>query len=246
MTEEKIQEDTLLNGHKILQNPQSFMFGIDAVLLAHFASSFIRKKDCVMDLCCGNGIIPLLLDTASTAKKISGLEIQPASVELAAKSVELNGLGDKIQIVEGDLKNVKKLFEQKSFSLITCNPPYMPADSGKINPADSKAIARHEIFCTLEDVIKAASYLLEDCGSMCMIHRPNRLSDLIYLCKKYKMEPKTLRMILPFENKSPTMVLLEARKSAKSDLKVLEHLTVYKSKGQYTDEVQEIYRSFTK
>lgn len=237
----ELQIDTLLNGRKIYQDPQRFMFGIDAILLADFAASSIRSGASVIDLGTGTGIIPLILDTTSRAGKITALEVQSESAKMAQASVELNGLTEKIQIVEGDIKTVETQFPKHHFNVVVSNPPYMAMSIGKENPNDAKAIARHEILCTLEDVIKGAEYLLHDHGSFFMIHRPTRLADIFALCKKYKLEPKVLRMIVPFVEKEPTMVLVEARKDAKPELKVLPQLVVYEKPGEYSNEVMKIY-----
>lgn len=234
--------DTLLNGNKIFQDSERFMFGIDAVLLADFAANSIKKNDSVIDLGTGTGIIPLLLDKNSSTKNIVGLEIQSDSAKMACESVAINNLQEKIKIVEGDIKNVSEIFKIHSFDVVISNPPYMKVNSGKNNNFDAKSIARHEIFCNLEELIVSAEFLLKNHGSFFMIHRPERLSEIFYLCKKYKLEPKVMRFIVPFENKEPTMVLVESRKDAKPDLKVLENLVVYKEKGVYTEEILSIYR----
>lgn len=218
------------------------MFGIDAILLADFAANSIRKNHSVIDLGTGTGIIPLLLDKNSSTKNIVGLEIQSDSAKMACESVEINNLQEKIKIVEGDIKKVSQIFKIHSFDDVISNPPYMKVNSGKNNNFDAKSIARHEIFCNLEELIVSAEFLLKNHGSFFMIHRPERLSEIFYLCKKYKLEPKVMRFIVPFENKEPTMVLVESRKDAKPDLKVLKNLVVYKEKGVYTDEVLSIYR----
>lgn len=240
------QLDTLLNGHKIIQNPQKFMFGIDAVLLSHFASSEIRNQDCVVDLGTGTGIIPLLLETSSNAKKIYGLEIQSESADMANRSVKLNNLQEKIQILQGDIKTVSENFEKYSINAVTSNPPYMINEHGKQNPNDAKKIARHEILCNLEDVISAAEYLLKPNGKFFMIHRPFRLSEIFGLLQKYKMEPKRMQLIHPFVNKEPNIVLIEARKNANPRLKIEKPLFVYKEPGIYTEEINLIYNSFKK
>lgn len=235
------QIDTLLNGHKIYQDPERFMFGIDAILLADFAASSIKSGSSVIDLGTGTGIIPLILDTTSRAKKITALEVQTDSAAMAQKSVEMNGLSEKIKILEGDIKTVEKQFPKHQFNFVVSNPPYMAMSIGKENPNDAKAIARHEVLCNLEDVIKAAEYLLHNHGSFFMIHRPTRLADIFSLCKKYNLEPKVLRMIVSFAEKEPTMVLVEARKDAKPELKVLPQLVVYDKPGDYSVEVKGIY-----
>lgn len=236
------QIDTLLNGHKIYQDNQRFMFGIDAILLADFAASSIRKDSSVIDLGTGTGIIPLILDTTSRARHITAVEVQHDSATMAQSSVSINGLQQKIEVVEGDLKAAESLFPKHHFNTVVSNPPYMAMSIGKENPNDAKAIARHEVLCNLEDVIKAADYLLHDHGSFFMIHRPARLADIFALCKKYSLEPKVLRMVVPFANKEPTMVLVEARKDAKPELKVLPQLVVYNKPGEYSEEIIDIYR----
>lgn len=238
----KKQLDTLLNGNKIFQDSERFMFGIDAILLADFAANSIKKNDSVIDLGTGTGIIPLLLDKNSSTKNIVGLEIQSDSAKMACESVAINNLQEKIKIIEGDIKKVSQIFKIHSFDVVISNPPYMKVNSGKNNIFDAKSIARHEIFCNLEELIVSAEFLLKNHGSFFMIHRPERLSEIFYLCKKYKLEPKVMRFIVPFENKEPTMVLVESRKDAKPDLKVLKNLVVYKEKGVYTDEILSIYR----
>lgn len=234
--------DILLNGHKILQDPQRFMFGIDAILLSDFAASSIRSGSTVIDLGTGTGIIPLILDTTSRAAKITALEVQPDSAAMAEESVAMNGLSEKIQVVQGDIKTVENQFPKHQFNYVVSNPPYMAMSIGKENPNDAKAIARHEVLCNLEDVIKAADYLLHDHGSFFMIHRPTRLADIFALCKKYNLEPKLLRMVVPFADKEPTMVLVEARKDARPELKILPQLVVYEKPGEYSDEVKGIYK----
>lgn len=267
---ELIQTDTLLNGHKILQNPKAFMFGIDAILLAHFASQGIKKGESVIDLCTGNGIIPLLLETATNAEKIAGVEIQKEAAELATQSVKLNDLENKITIYNADLRTIVRdknsdegLFGKHSFSCVTCNPPYMIAGHGKNNPTDAKAIARHEIFCTLEDVIFTAEKLLATHGKFYMIHRPFRLTEIFSAMEKCGLVPKRMQLIQPEEGKEANLVLIEARKNASVGLKVEETLNVYESKKtdlqnpqefcksdqegkekNYTKAIQEIYKSF--
>jgi len=235
-----LQEDTLLNGYKILQDKKSFMFGIDAVLLSNFAFSSIKKNDCGVDLGCGNGIIPLLI--VDKIRQITGLEIQEKSAALAEKSVELNRLGEKIKIINGDIKEVQKHFAKHSVDFVISNPPYMICEHGKQNPADEKAIARHELLCKLEDIVFAADYLLKPHGRFFMIHRPFRLAEIFAELNKYKLEPKRMRLVSPFAATEPNLLLLEARKNAKSRLKIEGEITVYEKPGLYTEEVQKLYR----
>lgn len=238
------QIDNLLNGHKLIQDPQRFMFGIDAVLLSYFAAEEIRKGDKVIDLGTGTGIIPLLLETASNAAQISALEVQHESADMAARSVELNNLGEKIKIVEGDIKNVQSLFGRHSFEAVTTNPPYMINEHGRENATDAKSIARHEVLCTLEDIVAAADYLLKPHGKFFMIHRPFRLPEIFSSMAKHSLEPKRMQLVSPSIGKEPNLVLIEARKNANPRLKILPELQVYAEVGKYSEEVTKIYDSF--
>lgn len=241
------QIDTLLNGYKIIQDSERFMFGIDAVLLSHFAATQITQKDNVIDLGTGTGIIPLLLAGSSRANHISALEIQEESADMACRSVCLNELQNKIEVIQGDIKTVSDKFTRHSFSVVTCNPPYMICEHGRQNDLDAKSIARHEVLCTLEDVISAADFLLQPHGKFFMIHRPFRLPEIFNLLQKYKMEPKRMRFFPPAAGKEPNLVLIEARKNAKSRLKIEPELPVYGDiSGEYSDGVKEIYNFFKK
>ncbi len=217
------------------------MFGIDAVLLSDFASSSIKKNDKVIDLGTGTGIIPLLLETLSPASDFTALEIQADSADMARRSVELNFLQDKIRIDQGDLKEVSTIYNRHSFNVVTCNPPYMNDSHGRQNATEPKNIARHEICCNLEDVIRAADYLMAPHGRFFMIHRPYRLPEIFSLMVKYKLEPKLMQMVLPAAGKEPNIVMIEARKNAQPRLKIEPALTVYGADGEYTPEVKAIY-----
>lgn len=250
--------DILKNGYKIIQDTERFQFGIDAVLLADFASKAIKGGDSIIDLGTGTGIIPLLMDGKLNKDiekgapphlpvKFVGLEIQKASADMAARSVALNNLNERINIKNGDLKNIadSKIFKRHSFSAVTCNPPYMIDSHGKSNALDALTIARHEVLCTLEDVIAAADYLLETHGKFFLIHRPFRLTEIFESLFRHKMEPKRLRLIYPFLDKEPNMVLIEARKNANPRLNIEPPLIVRdnagQNAGQYTKEIRKIY-----
>ena len=220
------QTDTLLNGNKIIQDSSSFMFGIDAVLLGEFACKGTRSGDTVIDLGTGNGILPLLMEKGCKAAHFTGLEIQEKSVELARRSVELNGLTDKIEIVQGDLKNAATLFSKHSFNVVVSNPPYALVSQGKQNLRDEKSIARHEILCTVEDVVAAADYLLHTHGKFFMIHRPERLAQIFESLAKHSLEPKQLQFIQPFEDEGANLVLIEARKNSQPGIKMLPTVNV--------------------
>lgn len=232
-------DDLQRNGYKIIQNPSLFCFGMDAVLLTAFAK--VKKGEKVLDFCTGNGVIPILLEARTNGSHFTGLEIQDTSADLAKRSVELNGLNDKVDIVQGNVVEASSIFKGASFNVITCNPPYMNDNHGLKNPNLPKAIARHEVLCTLEDIIREASKILNENGRFYMVHRPHRLVEIITLMHEYKLEPKRMRMVYPFVDKEPNMVLIEGIKGANSMLKVEEPLVVYKEVGVYTKEVYDLY-----
>ena len=232
-------DDLQCKGLRIIQNLTKFRFGIDAVLLASFSQ--IRKGDFVIDLGTGTGIIPILLAGKTEAEKIVGLEIQREMAEMAQRSIRLNNLKERISIVEGDLKKVKDIFGTGEFDVVTCNPPYMNYGGGLLNPNDSKAISRHEIACTLNDVIISASKLLKDKGRFNMVHRPERLIGIIHFMRENKLEPKRLQMICPKFNSSPYLLLIEGVKNGRPMLKVLPTVYVYSENGEYTEQIDEMY-----
>lgn len=237
------QIDTLKNGYKIIQDTERFQFGIDAVLLADFAGKEVRKGNSVIDLGTGTGIIPLLMNSICESAHFVGLEVQKESAEMAARSVALNNLTEQIQIVNGDLKDSDKIFVRHSFNVVTCNPPYMIDEHGKSNSLDAKTIARHEVLCTLEDVVEAADTLLTTHGKFFMIHRPFRLPEIFSALERHKMEMKRMRLIFPFADKEPNMVLIEARKNAKRRLTIEPPLVVRNDDGEYTTEIDSIYNN---
>lgn len=241
-----IQTDVLKNGNKILQDSEGFMFGLDAVLLSHFAAGQVRRGESVIDLGSGNGIIPLLMEKACGASHFTGLEIQEKPVELARQSLGLNGLEEKITIVQGDIKKVSELFAKHSFNVVVSNPPYMALDGRQAqNEKLEKSIARHELLCTLEDVVAAADYLLHSHGRFFMIHRPERLPEIFAGLLKHRLQPKRMQLIQPYADQAANLVLLEARKDARAGLKNLLPLVVRNNqgpqKGQYTKEINDIY-----
>ena len=227
------------NGYQIIQNPAKFCFGMDAVLLSGFARA--KKGNTVLDMGTGTGIIPILMEAKTDASRFVGLEIQEESAEMARRSVALNGLEEKITIVTGDIKEAGSLFDAASFDVITCNPPYMIGQHGLVNPEDAKAIARHEILCTLEDVIAQAAVLLKPGGNFFMVHRPFRLAEIMVLLHQYKLEPKRMQMVHPFIDKEPNMVLIEANRGGKPRMSVEKPLIIYKEPGVYMPEIYEIY-----
>lgn len=232
-------DDLQRNGYRIIQNPQTFCFGMDAVLL----SGFVRVKEGaqVLDLGTGTGIIPILLEAKTKAEHLTALEIQEESADMARRSVRLNGLEDKIDIVTGDIKEADRLFAAASFDVITCNPPYMIGQHGLTNPDAPKAIARHEILCTLEDVVKNASKLLKPGGSFFMVHRPFRLAEIITVMTQYKLEPKRMQLVYPYVDKEPNMVLIEGCRGGKPRMTVERPLIVFKAPKVYMDEICDVY-----
>lgn len=225
----------------ILQDKSAFCFGIDAVLLADFAS--VKKGGKVFDLGTGTGIIPLLMAKTSQASHFTVLEIQKESAEITSLNVKKNHLEEKISVVNGDIKSVRELFEGECADVVTSNPPYAKANAVRKNPSEAKNIARHEILCNLEDVVSAASYLLKSNGTFFMIHRPERLSEIFVILSKYKLEAKTLQLVQSFSDSAPTMVLIEGRKNARPEIKILPTLVIYKSQGEYSESVKRIYEN---
>ena len=232
-------DDLQPNGYRIIQNPDKFCFGMDAVLLSGFARA--KEGSRVLDMGTGTGIIPILLAAKTGAAHLTGLEIQEESADMARRSVALNGLEKKIAIVTGDIKEAGDLFDAASFDVITCNPPYMIGQHGLVNPEDAKAVARHEILCTLEDVIGQAARLLKPGGNFFMVHRPFRLAEIMTLLCQYKLEPKRMQMVHPFVDKEPNMVLIEANRGGNPRMKVEKPLIIYREPGVYMPEIYDLY-----
>lgn len=232
-------DDLQRNGYSIIQDPGRFCFGMDAVLLSGFAK--IKDGEQVIDLGTGTGIIPILLEAKTKAGRLYGLEIQEDSADMARRSVALNHLEEKIHIITGDIKEAGSLFGAASFDVVTCNPPYMIDKHGLKNSDTPKAIARHEILCSLEDVIRETAKLLKPGGSFYMVHRPFRLPEIFQTLTSYKLEPKRMQMVYPYVDKEPTMVLIEAKRGANANLKVEKPLIIYQSIGVYTQEIYDIY-----
>ena len=232
-------DDLERNGLRIIQDTKRFCFGMDAVLL----SGFVHVKDgaSVLDMGTGTGIIPILLSAKTGAKSIKALEIQKDSAEMANRSVKLNNLEEKIEIVEGDIKEVASIFPKASFDAVTCNPPYMIGEHGLKNPDSAMAIARHEVLLTFDDVAAGAASMLKSGGSFFLVHRPFRLAELFLTLQKYRLEPKRMQLVYPFVDKEPNMVLIEAVRGGRSRLEVLKPLIIYKEPGVYSDEIYDIY-----
>lgn len=236
----EVTTDDLQNGYYIYQPADGFRFGVDAVLLSEF--SRIKPGENILDMGTGTGIIPILLAAKTKGRHFTGLEIQEFSAAVARESVLLNKLEERIDIVNGDIKEASKLFGNESFNVIVSNPPYMIADHGLRNDADEKYIARHEALCTFDDIAREASRVLISKGRFYLIHRPFRLAELFMTLKKYKLEPKRMRLVHSYVDKEPQMVLIEASKGGNSGIKIEKPLIIYEKGGEYTEELKEIYK----
>lgn len=232
-------DDLHRNGYFLIQDPTKFCFGIDAVLLSDFAK--VKKGEKALDLCTGNGVIPILLEAKNSGLHYSGLEIQHDCADLARRSVEYNHLSEKIDIFEGDVCLASEIFGKETLDVITVNPPYMIGKHGLTNDVDSMTIARHEILCTLEDIVRESAKMLRFKGRFYMIHRPFRLAEIFGVMTQYGIEPKRMRLVYPFVDKEPNMVLIEGIKGGKSRITVEKPLIVYNAPNEYADEIFEIY-----
>ncbi len=227
------------NGYRIIQKENGFCFGMDAVLLSGFAE--VKPGENALDLGTGTGIIPILLEAKTSGRHFTGLEIQHEMAEMAARSVVLNGLEEKIDIREGDIKEAGRIFGRASFDVITTNPPYMNDSHGLKNPNLPKAIARHEVLCTLEDVVREGASLLRSGGRMYMVHRPRRLIEILNTMTRHRLEPKRMKFVHPFADREANMVLIEAVRGGGALMKIEKPLIVYREPGVYTDEIYDIY-----
>jgi tRNA1(Val) A37 N6-methylase TrmN6 len=231
-------DDLLTHGLQIIQSEEVFSFSMDAVLLARFCSAPLRGK--ILDLCTGNGVIPLLLSTRSKAH-IWGVEIQERLADMALRNVQVNGLEEKLHMVQGDLKNIHQTLGYGQFDLITVNPPYLPVPAGEQNVNEHVAAARHEIYCTLEDVISASAKLIKPGSKVAMVHRPTRLVDICCLMRQYRIEPKRIRFVHARAGEEAMMVLIEGMKDGKPEIRTQPPLIVYTENEQYCAELMEVY-----
>ena len=222
-------DDLQIGGLELIQDPKKFCFGVDAVFLSDFVR--IRPGENVLDLGTGNGIIPVLLSAKTEARHITGLEIQADTAEMARRSVAHNHLEDRIDIVTGDIKEAAELFKPAFFDVITTNPPYMLADHGMRNPDDAKAIARHEVLCSLDDILRESMRLMQDKSRFYMIHSPFRLTEIMIKMHQYKIEPKRIRFVHPYIDKEPAMVLIEGVRGARPRVTVEPPLIIYDRNG---------------
>lgn len=228
-------DDLQINGYEIIQHPGKFCFGIDAVLLSNFAR--VKKGERTLDLGTGTGIIPILLTAKTEGDEFVGLEIQDESADMAQRSVAHNHLGERVKIVHGDIKEASSIFGSASFDVITTNPPYMIGKHGIANASDTKAIARHEVLCTLDDILRESAKILKPGGRFYMVHRPFRLAEILSKMVQVGIEPKRMRMVHPFIDKEPNMVLVEGKRGGNSRMTVERPLIVYKDTGVYSDEL---------
>lgn len=232
-------DDLQRNHLRIIQDPKRFCFGMDAVLLSGFAAA--REGDHVLDLGTGTGIIPILMSAKTDAEHFTGLEIQPESADMAARSVALNGLQKRIDIVTGDIREADAYFPAASFDVITSNPPYMISSHGLRGPADARAIARHEVLCTFPELAAVTEKLLRPGGHFYLVHRPFRMAEIMCTLKAHHLEPKRLRLVYPYIDREPNMMLLDCVRGARERLTVEKPLIVYKAPGEYTEEITSIY-----
>ena len=231
-------DDLQYKGLKIIQNTDGFCFGVDSVLLTEFAKD-MKKNKTIVDLGTGTGIIGILLSKKVEASKVIGIEIQKDVAEMASRSVELNNLQNTMQILNEDVKNLS--LEKNSFDYVVTNPPYKKVGTGIINKEDKQIISRHETTVNLDEWLKVASNLLKDNGAIYMVHRPERLNEIIENLRKYRLEPKRIRFVYPKVSKDANLVLIKAVKYANSFLKVEKPLIIYNEDGSYTDEILKIY-----
>ena len=222
-------DDLQIAGLELIQDPEKFCFGVDAVFLSDFAK--VKPGETVLDMGTGNGIIPILLSAKTKGKHFTGLEIQAETAEMARRSVRYNHLEDKVEIVTGDIKEAAEIFKPAFFDVITTNPSYMLAEHGLRNPDDAKAVARHEVLCSLDDILRESMRLLQDKGRFYMIHRPFRLTEILIKMNHYKIEPKRIQFIYPHIDKEPAMVLIEGVRGAKPRVTVEPPIIIYDKSG---------------
>ena len=233
-------DDLEFKGLKIIQNEKGFCFGMDSVLLSDFAKN-MKNNSTVLDLGTGTGIIPILLCGKTNLKKVVGIEIQQDVANIAKRSSQLNNLQDRFEVVNTNIIDLKNIYEKQSFDVIVTNPPYKKENTGITNENEAKLISRHEITANLEDFISISKDLLKDKGEFYMVHRPERLVDILSLMRKYKIEPKILKFVSPNKNKEPNLILIKGIKNANSFLKIEKNLYVYNEDGKYTNEILKIY-----
>ena len=232
-------DDLQIKGYEIIQSPGRFCFGMDAVLLSSFAR--VKRQERALDLGTGTGSLPILLEAKNEGGHYTGLEIQEESADMARRSVEYNGLGDRIDIITGDIREASAVFGPASFHVITVNPPYMIGEHGLKNENEALYIARHEALCTLDDVLRESARLLKPKGRFYMVHRPFRLPEILTKMSACRIEPKRMRLVYPYVDKEPNMVLIEGLRGGNPRMKAEPPLIVYEKDGTYTEELRQIY-----
>ena len=237
----KVRNRLLNFGDNIIyQDNDCFLFSLDSMLLANFVSIRLSDKK-IIDFCSGNAPIPMLL-TFRTKARIFGVELQEYIYNMGLESIKENKMDKQIEYINDDVKNIMNLFDSESFDVVTCNPPYFKYKSDSlVNINDMKTIARHEVCLTLDDVVTNAKYLLRSGGTFAMIHRPDRLVEIINVMQKNNIEPKRIRMVYPKAGKNANMILIEGIKNGKSGLKIEKPLVVYDANGNYVDEVRKMF-----
>lgn len=231
------------NNLKLIQSDEGFRFGVDAIILADFAAGFVPNAKAAIDLGCGNGIIPLVLSHKIPDCIITGIDVQKEAIEMAGRSVKLNGLENRIELIRADVSELEKGRPElcRSADLVVSNPPYVPKGGGIDNNSSSKLIARQETTADIEDFIRAAAWALKDRGHLCMVHRPSRLVDIFYYCRKYRLEPKNIRFVVPRKGEIANIVLIDCVLGGGRELAIFQELPVYDSDGNYSPEILEIY-----
>ncbi len=233
-------DDLQMKGLKIIQNPNGFCFGIDAVLLSNFCE--VKKGERVVDLCTGSGIIPILIAGKSRAEKITGIEIQDQVADMAKRSVLMNRLQDRVEIISGDIKNARNYIALSSADVVTANPPYMAAGRGIQNGNKAKAVSRHEIKCTIDHVVGTAAKLLRPGGRFYMVHRPHRLVDVLCALREKRLEPKRILFIQPYKDKKPNLMLIKSVRDGKPELVFDVPMAVYREDGSFTSKLRDYYQ----
>ena len=237
---------------KLIQDPEQFCYGVDAVILADFAVSLCPDFSKAVDLGTGNGVIPIILSHKNENARITGIDVQEDAIAMAMRSCKMNGLDERLSFINGDVLQVcgcEKTagdgivddLRYGSFDVVTCNPPYFIKGGAIPSSSKAKFIARHESSATVEDFIKAANMLLMRRGHFFMVHRPSRLADIFYYCRKYGLEPKDMRLVVPKPGEAPNIVLIHCIKGGGREMKVMKELAVYGEDGQYSEEIQKIY-----
>lgn len=239
LPEERL-DDLIINNLKIIQHGQDFCFSLDAVLLAHFAT--LRPGASVVDLGTGTGVISLLL-AARGAGHAVGIELDAKAAGMAERSIRLNGLSERIQVLQHDFRQLKGLLPSGVWELVVCNPPYRAVGRGYLNDNDRHAAARHELTANLKDVIAAARYLVKYRGRFAMVHLPERMTEILMEMSSQEIEPKRLRLVQPSQGKKPNMLLVEGIRGAKPGMEVLPPLVVYEPDGSYTKEIMAYYQT---